>query len=82
MPDAGVDLRDVQIAARHAHPRTTMRAWPAYLYRSRCAENARTCRVEVRLTVDGAVSAVAGTPEVGLGDRGREMHGAGSSPLC
>jgi hypothetical protein len=25
MPDAGVDLRDVQIAARHAHPRTTMR---------------------------------------------------------
>jgi integrase/recombinase XerD len=25
MPDAGVDLRDVQIAARHADPRTTMR---------------------------------------------------------
>ena len=25
MRDAGVDLRDVQIAARHAHPRTTMR---------------------------------------------------------
>ena len=24
-PDAGIDLRDVQIAARHAHPRTTMR---------------------------------------------------------
>jgi hypothetical protein len=23
--DAGVDLRDVQIAARHANPRTTMR---------------------------------------------------------
>jgi integrase/recombinase XerD len=23
--DAGVDLRDVQIAARHAEPRTTMR---------------------------------------------------------
>ena len=23
--DAGVDLRDVQIAARHAYPRTTMR---------------------------------------------------------
>jgi len=23
--DAGVDLRDVQIAARHADPRTTMR---------------------------------------------------------
>ena len=31
----------------------------------------RFCRVEVRLTVDGAVSAAAGTPEVGLGDRGR-----------
>jgi site-specific recombinase XerD len=30
MLDAGVDLRDVQIAARHADPRTTMRydrAW-------------------------------------------------------
>ncbi|MFA1544598.1 tyrosine-type recombinase/integrase [Actinomadura monticuli] len=25
MPDAGVDLRDLQIAARHADPRTTMR---------------------------------------------------------
>jgi integrase/recombinase XerD len=25
MLDAGVDLRDVQIAARHAHPRATMR---------------------------------------------------------
>jgi integrase/recombinase XerD len=25
MHDAGVDLRDVQIAARHADPRTTMR---------------------------------------------------------
>lgn len=25
MPDAGVDLRDTQIAARHADPRTTMR---------------------------------------------------------
>ena len=25
MPDAGVDVRDVQIAARHADPRTTMR---------------------------------------------------------
>jgi integrase/recombinase XerD len=25
MPDAGVDLRDAQIAARHAGPRTTMR---------------------------------------------------------
>jgi integrase/recombinase XerD len=25
MTDAGVDLRDVQIAARHADPRTTMR---------------------------------------------------------
>jgi integrase/recombinase XerD len=25
MLDAGVDLRDVQIAARHAGPRTTMR---------------------------------------------------------
>jgi integrase/recombinase XerD len=25
MVDAGVDLRDVQIAARHADPRTTMR---------------------------------------------------------
>jgi integrase/recombinase XerD len=25
MPDAGVDLRDVQIAARRADPRTTMR---------------------------------------------------------
>ena len=25
MLDAGVDLRDVQIAARHAAPRTTMR---------------------------------------------------------
>jgi integrase/recombinase XerD len=25
MPDAGVDLRDVPIAARHADPRTTMR---------------------------------------------------------
>jgi hypothetical protein len=25
MLDAGVDLRDVQIAARHANPRTTMR---------------------------------------------------------
>jgi integrase len=25
MRDAGVDLRDVQIAARHADPRTTMR---------------------------------------------------------
>ena len=25
MPGAGVDLRDVQIAARHADPRTTMR---------------------------------------------------------
>ena len=24
MPGAGVDLRDVQIAARHADPRTTM----------------------------------------------------------
>ena len=34
-------------------------------------ENAHICRVEVRLTVDGAVSAAAGTPEVGLGDRGR-----------
>jgi site-specific recombinase XerD len=30
MPDAGVDLRDVHIAARHADPRTTMR------YDSRC----------------------------------------------
>jgi integrase/recombinase XerD len=26
MLDAGVDLRDVQIAARHADPRTTMRS--------------------------------------------------------
>jgi hypothetical protein len=26
--DAGVDLRDVQIAARHADPRTTMRSGP------------------------------------------------------
>ena len=34
-------------------------------------EGVRFCRVEVRLTVDGAVSAAAGTPEVGLGDRGR-----------
>ena len=25
MPDAGVDVRDVQIAARHADPRTTIR---------------------------------------------------------
>jgi hypothetical protein len=25
MPDAGVSLRDLQIAARHADPRTTMR---------------------------------------------------------
>jgi integrase/recombinase XerD len=25
MPDAGVDLRDVQIHPRHADPRTTMR---------------------------------------------------------
>ena len=25
MLDAGVDLRDIQIAARHADPRTTMR---------------------------------------------------------
>jgi site-specific recombinase XerD len=25
MLDAGVDLRDVQVAARHADPRTTMR---------------------------------------------------------
>jgi len=25
MPGAGVDLRDVQIAARHVGPRTTMR---------------------------------------------------------
>jgi hypothetical protein len=25
MPDAGVDLRDTRIAARHADPRTTMR---------------------------------------------------------
>ena len=25
MPDAGADLRDVQTAARHADPRTTMR---------------------------------------------------------
>jgi len=33
--------------------------------------DALTCRVEVRLTVDGAVSAAAGTSEVGLGDRGR-----------
>jgi hypothetical protein len=32
---------------------------------------ARSCRVEVRLAVDCAVSAAAGTPEVGLGDRGR-----------
>ena len=37
----------------------------------RSPRNARSCRVEVRLTVDGAVSAAAGTPEVGLGDRGR-----------
>jgi len=29
MLDAGVDLRDVQIAARHADPRTTMRSSPA-----------------------------------------------------
>lgn len=29
MLDAGVDLRDVQIAARHADPRTTMRYDPA-----------------------------------------------------
>jgi integrase/recombinase XerD len=29
MLDAGVDLRDVQIAARHADPRTTMRYEPA-----------------------------------------------------
>jgi site-specific recombinase XerD len=28
MLDAGVDLRDVQIAARHADPRTTMRYDP------------------------------------------------------
>jgi len=28
MRDAGVDLRDVQIAARHADPRTTMRYDP------------------------------------------------------
>jgi hypothetical protein len=33
--------------------------------------NVRFCRVEVRLAVDCAVSAAAGTPEVGLGDRGR-----------
>jgi integrase/recombinase XerD len=29
MPGAGVDLRDVQIAARHADPPTTMRCDPA-----------------------------------------------------
>src|SRR5712664_1984665 len=29
MLDAGVDLRDVQIAARHADPRTTMRYYRA-----------------------------------------------------
>jgi integrase/recombinase XerD len=29
MPYAGVDLRDVQIAARHADPRTTMRCYRA-----------------------------------------------------
>ena len=29
MLDAGVDLRDVQTAARHADPRTTMRNDPA-----------------------------------------------------
>jgi hypothetical protein len=29
MLDAGVDLRDVQIAARHADPRTTMRSSPS-----------------------------------------------------
>jgi integrase len=34
MLDAGVDLRDVQIAARHADPRTTMRydnSWKLHL---------------------------------------------------
>jgi integrase len=35
MLDAGVDLRDVQIAARHAYPRTTMRCDRARKYLDR-----------------------------------------------
>ncbi len=48
-----------------AHPRSVHLALTAT--DARCS-----CRVEVRLTVDGAVSAATGTPEVGLGDHARE----------
>ena len=40
-----------------------MSARPVHVYASlRCAGDALTCRVEVGLAVDGAVSAAAGTP--------------------
>ena len=51
-------------------------------FTNRFRGDALTCREEVRLTVDGAVSAATGTAEVGLGDRGWGRHGAESSPLC
>jgi integrase len=53
MLDAGVDLRDVQIAARHADPRTTMRydrarknldRHPNYILAASWHAEARRCR--------------------------------------
>src|SRR5215813_5995622 len=44
MLDAGVDLRDVQIAARHADPRTTMRSDRAPPLLRSTAGDARHCR--------------------------------------
>jgi len=50
-----------------------MASQPEYLYITVMRAVVRFCRVEVRLTVDDAVSAAAGTREVGLGDRGCDL---------
>jgi hypothetical protein len=48
MLDAGVDLRDTQIAARHADPRTTMRSTSAGPHQPRPARQLRPRRLHVR----------------------------------
>lgn len=61
MLDAGVDLRDVQIAARHADPRTTMRydrarknldRRPSYILAAYMASVPRAARRSARSAAD------------------------------